>query len=137
MDTALVLARVLKDTATAFPLQISTHVASSNPWEATKQTHFLDVQHRSFNKQPRRVPPLTARVEQQKPTPQNELNACLSLQGTGFQAVAGLEKSGMAPNSLLLVVMNPRGPKHLHMLSWEGRRQKNTGKEAALLGYIA
>lgn len=93
----LALACVLEDTTTAFPLQISTHVASSNPREAEKQTHFLDVQHRSFNKQPLRVPPHTARVEQHKPTPQNDLNACLSLQGTGFQAVAGLEQSEMAP----------------------------------------
>lgn len=38
---------------------------------------------------------------------------------------------------LLLVVMLSRGPKHLHMFSSEGRRQKNTGKEEVLLGYIA
>lgn len=57
------------------------YIASSNPWEATKQTHFLDVWHRSFNKQPLRVPPHTAPVEQGKPTPQNDLNMSLVTPG--------------------------------------------------------
>lgn len=76
-----------------------THEASFYPWEARRQTRFLGVQHRSLNKQPLRVPPYTARVEQHKPTPQNDLNTSLSLQGTGFQAAAGLGQSGMSPKS--------------------------------------
>lgn len=76
-----------------------THQASFHPWEATKQNNSLDVQHRSSNNQPLRVPPHTARVEQHKPTAQNDLNMSQSLQGTGFQADAGLRQSGMAPKS--------------------------------------
>lgn len=95
----MALACVLKDTTTAFPLQISTHVASSNPWEATKQTHFLDVQHRGFNKQPLGVPPQHSQAQQHKPTPLHDLSTSLSLQGTASQAAAVLGQSGMAPKS--------------------------------------
>lgn len=52
-------------------------------------------------------------MELHKPTPQNDLDMCLLLQGIVFQAAAGLEQSETPPElragSLLLVAMHPRG----------------------------
>lgn len=128
-------ARVFKD---AFPLKISTHRASYNSWEEKNKTIFCTFRVEALTKL--WVQSHRARTKPHKPTPQSDVNVCLSLQGIVCQEAAGLEQletpAELWAGSMLLVAMHPRGQKILHVLSSDGRREKNAGKKAAMLGTL-
>lgn len=133
---------VFKDATIAFRLKISTRVASYNPWEEKKRkTIFCTFRVEALTKITSESPnPHSSNGTTQAYTPEWPRHVPIT-PGNSFPGSCWLRAvrnttraAGREPAS---GGHAPKRTRRLHVFSSEGRRQKNAGNEAAMLGHVA